>query len=246
MLSCSEKVPRQNLISQMKKLRDKDFSLHQRQGHIQREGWRALPSAILGGGGFLGVGTSEVVVILLVGWLLLGPEKLFALAKDTGKILGELRSTANKAREQFDEAVELDLLAAEMKNKKSIEASKGSDNGMASMVDKLEDIGESEPLQTAELTKDLSSLGSSPDVAEALEEKSEEAGGDAFLDQLRRVSDPDQQAPIEIPDLEIDEEAEVKQLEEQYLYAKQRLERRKLEKQDRPEQNENKPVVRER
>ncbi|KAI0565213.1 Sec-independent protein translocase protein TatA/B/E [Gracilaria domingensis] len=216
------------------------------------EQFRVVPTALLSGGGFLGVGTSEVVVILLVGWLLLGPEKLFALAKDTGKILGELRRTADKAKEQFNEAVELDLLEAEMRNNKNMKTSEASENGVGSPNEAYKDDGEPEPLKTAELVNELSSPGSQTMQAIGLEEKSEEGVrsdevvSTAFLDQLKRVADPEQSSPSEIPDLEIGEEEEVKRLEKQYLEAKQRLERRKIEEQDRPEQNENKSVVGER
>ena len=42
-----------------------------------------------GGGGFLGVGAPEMVVIGAVAWALLGPKELYKLAKQAGEFLGE-------------------------------------------------------------------------------------------------------------------------------------------------------------
>lgn len=204
---------------------------------------RTTPIALLGGGGFLGVGSSEVLVILLVGWLLLGPEKLFSLAKDTGKVLGELRRTANKAKEQFDEAIELDLMSAEVKQKQ--DASLPSGGAIVSETGKAEDNGVTEELQTSELVEELS-VPRSPSEEEVVAQQDAEADKGAFLDQLKRVADPNQTAPGEIPDLEVDEEEEVRRLEQEYLEARERLERRKLGKEDAQGQTENKSVVGER
>ncbi len=42
-------------------------------------------------GGVLGVGTPEVLVIAAVGYFLLGPEELYRLSKEIGKIVGQAR-----------------------------------------------------------------------------------------------------------------------------------------------------------
>lgn len=204
---------------------------------------RTTPTALLGGGGFLGVGSSELVVILLVGWLLLGPEKLFSLAKDTGKVLGELRRTANQAKEQFDEALELDLLASEMKQTQDTSLPPG--DAIVSEMDKVKDNGASEELQTSELVEELS-VPRSPSEPEVIAKQDAEVDNSAFLDQLQRVADPNQIAPGEVPDLEVDEEEELRKLEQQYLEARERLARRKLGKEDAQGQSENKSVIGER
>ena len=65
--------------------------------------------ALLGpSGGFLGVGTSEVIVIGAVAWLVLGPKRLYQLAKDIGKISGEIKSVAEEAKQSFQQAVEVE------------------------------------------------------------------------------------------------------------------------------------------
>lgn len=64
-------------------------------------------NALLGpGGGFLGVGTSELVVIGIVAWAVLGPKRLYQLAKDIGKISGEIKNVADEARQTFQQAVD--------------------------------------------------------------------------------------------------------------------------------------------
>lgn len=60
------------------------------------------------GGGFLGVGTSELIVIGAVAWLVLGPKRLYQLARDIGKISGEIKNVAEEARQTFQQAIDLE------------------------------------------------------------------------------------------------------------------------------------------
>mmetsp|Transcript_46950 Transcript_46950/g.96002 ORF Transcript_46950/g.96002 Transcript_46950/m.96002 type:complete len:175 (+) Transcript_46950:41-565(+) len=60
------------------------------------------------GGGFLGVGTSELVVIGIVAWLVLGPKRLYQLARDIGRISGEIKNVADEARQTFQQAIDLE------------------------------------------------------------------------------------------------------------------------------------------
>lgn len=180
---------------------------------------REALTRMFGGGGILGVGPSEVVVIVAVGWLLLGPEKLFSLAKDSGKLIGELRRTATEAKDTFSDALDVDLLAAELELKSK---SKGTieEEGLDGLAEKDED--------------EVPFVASTePDAAlkEALNTEVEtENGTNDFLDQLRRVSDPNQVAPTELPDLSVDvEEMELERLEREYKVAKERLEARRQE-----------------
>lgn len=174
---------------------------------------------MFGGGGILGVGPSEVIVIVAVGWLLLGPEKLFALAKDSGKLFGDIRRTANEAKDTFSEALDLDMLAAELeqstKSKEEVDEDKKSDDS----IKENEDI-----VPGADLPQEapVDSL-----LNEVLAEQ-EDVVGSNFLEQLQRVSDPNQIAPSEVPDLSVDlEELELERLEKEYNTAKERLESRK-------------------
>jgi Tat protein translocase TatB subunit len=68
-----------------------------------------LQVAVFGpGGGFLGVGTSELVVIVVVAWLVLGPKRLYQLARDIGKISGEIKNVAEEARQTFQQAIDIE------------------------------------------------------------------------------------------------------------------------------------------
>lgn len=185
--------------------------------------------AVLGGGGFLGVGPAEIVVIVAVGWLLLGPEKLYNLAKDSGKLIGQLRRAASEAQDTFTDALDAELDSKEDKNrshtddKSDSRALKAKDTDYnENENDQLSDTLNSRVSSQAEVNgeesvnSDLDSLNSQPNGQ--------------FLDQLRRVSDPAQAPPSDVPDLDVSiemEEHELKQLEKQYLQARARLEARK-------------------
>lgn len=65
------------------------------------------------GGGFLGVGPAEVFVIVLVGWVVLGPRELIRVSKEVGAFLGGLRSAADDARSSLTRALEVEALEEE-------------------------------------------------------------------------------------------------------------------------------------
>lgn len=46
---------------------------------------------LLSGGGILGVGTPEIIVVCAVGYFLLGPSELYKLAKEIGKLVAQAR-----------------------------------------------------------------------------------------------------------------------------------------------------------
>lgn len=60
-----------------------------------------------------------------IGWLLLGPTKLFELSRDVGRVVGDLRRSADKASASFTDAMEAEAREAEEK--------------VAEAADKLED-----------------------------------------------------------------------------------------------------------
>ena len=58
-----------------------------------------------------GVGSLEVLVILLIGFLILGPTRLLGLAKGMGKMMGELRKVTSQIErmgEEIDKAAQDD------------------------------------------------------------------------------------------------------------------------------------------
>jgi Sec-independent protein translocase protein TatA len=66
--------------------------------------------ALLGpSGGFFGVGSSEVLVIGVVAWLILGPKRLYQLARDVGRISAEFKNVTDEARLTFQKAVDTEI-----------------------------------------------------------------------------------------------------------------------------------------
>ena len=75
-----------------------------------------------GGGGFLNMGTPELVVIGAVAWALLGPKELYRLARQAGEFLGEWQQLGTQARDTFKEALETEMREDELKAKAGEEA----------------------------------------------------------------------------------------------------------------------------
>jgi Tat protein translocase TatB subunit len=48
-----------------------------------------------------GIGPEELVLVLIVALLVLGPERLPRVARDVGRVVGELRRTSDEFREEF-------------------------------------------------------------------------------------------------------------------------------------------------
>lgn len=67
-------------------------------------------TALLGpSGGFFGVGSSEVLVIGVVAYFILGPKRLYQLARDIGRISTEFKNVTEEARLTFQKAVDTDV-----------------------------------------------------------------------------------------------------------------------------------------
>ena len=195
---------------------------------------RVVPRAVFGSdGGILGVGASEVVVILLVGWFLLGPEKLFSLTKETGRVLGQLRKTAYEAKDTFSEALDYEVMTQEAKKALEegfTEGSKDTSKDTSKDISKDTNEEDNEGEDTV-ATVENHIPSEDIDVQDSPEEVSE--ANQAFLEQLKRVADPHQVAPTEIPDLapvdesESDYQLELKRLEQQYLDARKKLDEKR-------------------
>mmetsp|Transcript_3685 Transcript_3685/g.12373 ORF Transcript_3685/g.12373 Transcript_3685/m.12373 type:complete len:312 (-) Transcript_3685:196-1131(-) len=76
---------------------------------------RAPPVRMFGppGGGFLNMGTPELVVIGAVAWVLLGPKELFRLSREAGAFLGEWQQLGRQAQQTFQDALESELAEEE-------------------------------------------------------------------------------------------------------------------------------------
>jgi sec-independent protein translocase protein TatB len=61
------------------------------------------------------VGFSEILLIMVIALVVLGPEKLPKLAADIGRWMGRARAMARQLRTQLDQEVELEALLREQK-----------------------------------------------------------------------------------------------------------------------------------
>jgi len=52
----------------------------------------------------LGIGAEELMLVLIVALLVLGPERLPRMARDLGRVVGDLRRTSDEFREEFLQA----------------------------------------------------------------------------------------------------------------------------------------------
>src|SRR5688500_11151216 len=52
----------------------------------------------------LGIGAEELMLVLIVALLVLGPERLPRMARDVGRVVGDLRKTSDEFREEFLQA----------------------------------------------------------------------------------------------------------------------------------------------
>ena len=48
-----------------------------------------------------GIGPEELVLILIIALIVLGPERMPKVARDIGRVVGELRRTSDELREEF-------------------------------------------------------------------------------------------------------------------------------------------------
>jgi Sec-independent protein translocase protein TatA len=62
-----------------------------------------------GSGGFLNLGTPEIVVIGVVAWALLGPKELYRLSREAGSFLGEWQSLGRQAQKTFQDAIDSEM-----------------------------------------------------------------------------------------------------------------------------------------
>lgn len=159
-------------------------------------------------GGFLGVGPAEVFVIAAVGWLVLGPQRLYQVARDAGKVLGQLRRTADDAKSSFTDALEVDSLGLG-----SLSDPLGLGSSVATTkARKVQEREEAEAREPAAATATATTTKAAPPAAPATvgsavpeelvrkpEQPAEVDELAHFREQLRRVSDPNQTADLDSP-----------------------------------------------
>lgn len=171
-----------------------------------------------GGGGILGVGTPELVVIVMVAWVLLGPKRLYDVARQTGRIVGDLRRAADDARASFSEALgdefddarreftgirdELEgALRGEQRASSRAASSPSSSSrqlgaGSGPETDAKTDVEGEDASYDAALAQQAEDPSGDVDYDAAPAHVSDEAHAN-FLDQMQRLRDPNQEAPSE-------------------------------------------------
>ena len=66
-----------------------------------------------------GIGTSELLIIVAIALIILGPKKLPELARSLGRTLGELRKTTDELKASIDE--EIEPIKRELPDRKHLE-----------------------------------------------------------------------------------------------------------------------------
>jgi sec-independent protein translocase protein TatB len=101
-----------------------------------------------------GIGPSELILLVVVGLLILGPERLPRVATQIGRWVGRARRTANQLRYQLER--EITLADIEGKKKKKEEEARQKDKG----GDKDGEDASTAPSETPDAAADRPAEGS--------------------------------------------------------------------------------------
>ena len=119
--------------------------IYAKQRKIHQRGVLSIKALLGPSGGFFGVGSSEVLVIGVVAWFILGPKRLYQLARDIGRISAEFKNVTEEARLTFQKAVDIDGNEIKKEDKTfTIKTSKNSPVSSESRLVSLNTIIESE------------------------------------------------------------------------------------------------------
>ncbi|KAK4528582.1 hypothetical protein GAYE_SCF61G6527 [Galdieria yellowstonensis] len=156
----------------------------------QRRSCNPLVAVFDGGGGIFGVGTSELVVIGIVAWVVLGPKRLYALSKDLGRIFGELRQSAEQAKTTLVAALESELEESDTKNTNKPLTKENVDEHHVletKLQEKVQWDDESVPPQKVE--------------SSSVRRETVDTDRKVFLEQLERLNSSNPQPPEELPEI---------------------------------------------
>lgn len=105
-----------NSVSKNLSINNKDYNFsknYEKFSNIKKKNSKSKflnTTALLGpSGGFFGVGSSEVLVIGVVAYFILGPKRLYQLARDIGRISAEFKNVTEEAKLTFQKAVDIDV-----------------------------------------------------------------------------------------------------------------------------------------
>lgn len=150
-----------------------------------------------GGGGFLNLGTPEVIVIGAVAWALLGPKELYRLARQAGEFLGEWQQLGAQARDTFKDALETELREDELKAKASEVASPFSKFTPSALQENVAPLGVPSLAEMAEKKKERGEKVVMPDLGEGKwtgdlgREVSEEEKAELYRQAVAEMGDPE-------------------------------------------------------
>jgi Tat protein translocase TatB subunit len=79
-----------------------------------------------------GIGIPELMLIMIIALIVLGPERMPRVARDLGKVVGDLRRTSDELREEFLNADKLVNRAADVAATRSPSSTPAVEAGTAS------------------------------------------------------------------------------------------------------------------
>jgi sec-independent protein translocase protein TatB len=126
-----------------------------------------------------GIGTQELIIILVIALLILGPKQLPELAKTIGKGLSELRRTMDGMRDTVNPSKVFDRMVQE-EEKKEAAKKEAAAKGSTAEVPKGDSSAEGSGADTAAQTETTAGDQDNKDTAEA-DEVNTTAGGDTEL-----------------------------------------------------------------
>ncbi|KAK4538496.1 hypothetical protein CDCA_CDCA18G4521 [Cyanidium caldarium] len=183
-------------------------ALLQRRPRLKGSGALRTSANLLGDGGFLGVGAPEVVVVVIMAWIFLGPTKLYETAQYLGRLIGDLRRAAQEARDGLTDSLGEEYYEAQEQLLKVRDEFNDAIRGekprrLGGTADSDEDAADADASvgtdAAAELAESLSVTEPKEHSKNGLEQDIVTGGGASrtnFLEQLRRLNDPQQAPPV--------------------------------------------------
>jgi len=125
--------------------------------------------------GFLGIGTPELILILVIAVLVVGPEKLVELATKMGHWVAKIRSMSDGATKEFREALEIDDI--EQSFKEIANEVKDVDRELRDATKEVTSLGN----EAASAARDLQTIVTGKDIGTTVNQRVTQAGKELVL-----------------------------------------------------------------